>query len=610
MVDAMQDSVSPQPRMLQRAARALALLLCLHLAGCATLWGGGEQEKAPVEAGEKRDRSQQRVRIFITGVKGDLRTAVSGALELKGLMSRQDASDALVRRVHARAAKQMAKALQPFGYYHAKVDSTLELEGKTWIARFKVDPGEPTLVASADVSVAGPGGEDKTVKRAVAAFAPAPETILDHAVYEASKAKIGDALAERGYLDANLVEKRVGVRLAEHSARIRLKFESGPRFRFAQTRFEGAQFPDHLLQGYLPYKVGQDYRQDRLVELQQRLLDSDYFGEVEIETDQAHAHDQQVPIVVRLRPAKRTVYTGGVSFGTDSGAGVQGGANRRWLNDRGHKASVRAEISQNLNTLGGQYVIPLPGADRESWVASLSYRDETTDTSTQKVSNLFLARQLEHEHGSFAWGLAAQSGDFEVGELPGSSTLVYPEARWFRRLTDDFLAPRQGWSLSAEARATPGGGDAAFAQFKAEAKLLMPHGDNRWLARLTLGALWTDDFDAMPPQLRFFAGGDRSLRGFGYQTLGPPNALGNVGGGKYLAVGSFEYEKHLFGEFGVAGFVDAGNAFSAGDFEIAAGVGVGLRWRSPVGLVRVDLAQPVAGEGDGLRLHLTIGPEL
>ena len=134
----MQDSVFRLPRMLHRAARALALLLCLHLAGCATLWGGGDQERAPVTAGEKRDRSQQRVRIFITGVKGDMRTAVSGALELKGLMSRQDASDALVRRVHARAAKQMAKALQPFGYYHAKVDSTLELEGKTWIARFKV----------------------------------------------------------------------------------------------------------------------------------------------------------------------------------------------------------------------------------------------------------------------------------------------------------------------------------------------------------------------------------------------------------------------------------------------------------------------------------------
>jgi translocation and assembly module TamA len=122
--------------------------------------------------------------------------------------------------------------------------------------------------------------------------------------------------------------------------------------------------------------------------------------------------------------------------------------------------------------------------------------------------------------------------------------------------------------------------------------------------------LWTDDFDSMPPNLRFFAGGDRSLRGFGFQELGPLNSIGEVNGGRYLAVGSLEYERHLFGDFGLAGFVDAGNAFDAGDFEVAAGVGLGLRWRSPVGLVRVDLAAPVAGDGDGLRLHLVIGPEI
>ncbi|MBV6412695.1 MAG: Translocation and assembly module subunit TamA [Xanthomonadales bacterium] len=601
----------PLPLVLSGLARAACpLLLALQLGACALFGAGRVDEAQAVDAQAPRDRSQQRVRIFISGVKGEMKEAVSGALELKGLMSRADASDALVRRVHRRAAGQMKKALQPFGHYHAEIGSTLELQDKTWFARFQVDPGPPTTVAGNAIEVAGPGGEDRRVQRAVAAFEPRVGEILDHRLYEAAKNRIADALAERGYLDARLVEKRVAVRLAERSARVRLKFESGPRFRFAQTRFEGAQLPDEVLAGYLPYQPGQAYRQDRLIELQQRLLDSDYFGEVEIETEQERAVDQQVPIIVRLRPAARTVYTGGLAIGSDSGVGVQGGINRRWLNDRGHKASLRSEISQRLNTFGGQYIIPLPGADRTSWVASLGYRDETTDTSTQKVANLYLAHQHEHEHGSLSWGLAAQSGDFEVGEVPGSSTLVYPEVRFFRRMADDFLAPRQGWSLAVDLRATPGGGDATFAQARAEARLLRPHGDNRWLARLTLGTLWTDDFDKMPPQLRFFAGGDRSLRGFGYQALGPPNALGKVGGGKYLAVTSFEYEKHLFDGFGVAGFVDAGNAFNAGDFELAAGVGVGLRWRSPVGLVRVDLAQPVAGDGDGLRLHLTIGPEL
>lgn len=595
-----------------RAALRLALIALPLLGGCA--WLGGrvaDEERTEAEAAA-RDRSQQRVRIFISGVSGDMRKAVSRSLELKGLMSRSDASDALVRRVYGRAAGQMSKALQPFGHYHARVEGTLELQGQTWFARFKVDPGPPTLIAETDVKVLGPGGEDRSVQRAVAAFRPQLGEVLDHRVYEAGKLKIADVLADRGFLDAEAREHRVAVRLADQSARVRLHFESGERHAFGAVRFVGAQLPEEVLQGYLPFRTGQPYRTDRLIDLQQRLLDADYFSEVEIETRHDDLEGLQVPIEVSVTPAPRTIYTGGVALGTDSGFGVQGGITRRWVNERGHKASGRAELGQRLTQIGGQYQIPIPGEERRSWTASLGYRDEETDTSTQKITTLFVGRQRETMEGTLALGVAAQSGDFEVGDLPGESTLWYPEIRFTRRRADDLLAPREGWSLQAEARVAPGlGGDVKLAQLRTEAKLLRPHGErNRWLARVTLGALWTDDFDLLPPQLRFFAGGDRNLRGFDFQGLGPSNELGKAKGGRYLAVGSFEYERHLVGDFGVAGFVDAGNAFDAGDFELAAGVGIGLRWRSPLGLVRVDLAAPVAGDGDGPRLHLLIGPEL
>jgi translocation and assembly module TamA len=178
-------------------------------------------------------------------------------------------------------------------------------------------------------------------------------------------------------------------------------------------------------------------------------------------------------------------------------------------------------------------------------------------------------------------------------------------------VVDDPINPREGYSFSAEVRVAPALGDAAFAQARLESRWLQPIGaQDRLLLRAQAGALWTDDFSSLPPQLRFFAGGDRSLRGFGYQTLGPRNSRGFVRGGEFLAIASAEYERHLFDEYGIAGFVDAGNAFDSGDTSLAAAIGVGVRWRSPVGLVRLDLAQPVAGDGDGLRLHLLIGPEL
>jgi len=596
-----------------RPARWAALSLVLALSPACALFGERANETGEESSvGRTRDRSAQRVRVFIRGLQGEMRTSASSAIELKGLMNRPDASDALIRRVHGRAHDQIKKALQPFGYYHVSVSSTLELQGTTWSARFVIELGTPTTVTEVNLSVTEPAKDDDKVKDALEDFQPETGAIIDHRVYEAGRNRIADALAAQGFLDAKMPEHRVAVRLADHSARIALKFESGPRFKFGETRFDGAHLPTDVLSGYRPYDVGDDYRQDRILELQQRLLESDYFAEVEIETDRENADGIIVPIIVRTTPAKRTVYSGGVSLGTDSGFGVQAGLTRRWVNERGHKLNAGAEFSQRLKVLGAQYLIPIPGKDKRAWIASLGYRDEETDTSTQELVTGLLARQRENENGSLILGLGVQSGDFVVGEEPGSSTLVYPEVRWSRRRVDDFLNPREGWAVMTEARAAPSGvGDASFAQVRADARLLRPRGElDRWFARVQLGALWTDDFSKIPPILRYFAGGDRSMRGFGYQTLGPTNARGLVVGGHYLAVATFEYERHLTGDFGLAGFVDAGNAFDAGNFELAVGAGVGLRWRSPLGLVRVDLAHPFKGDDSGLRLHLLIGPEL
>jgi translocation and assembly module TamA len=121
------------------------------------------------------------------------------------------------------------------------------------------------------------------------------------------------------------------------------------------------------------------------------------------------------------------------------------------------------------------------------------------------------------------------------------------------------------------------------------------------------------DFDKLPPELRFFAGGDRSIRGYGFQTIGPQNENGLVVGGRYLAVASAEYEYYFTRNWGIATFVDAGDAFSTfGNFRTRIGSGLGLRWRSPVGMLRADIGTPVHDPDGktGIELHLVIGPDL
>ena len=120
-----------------------------------------------------------------------------------------------------------------------------------------------------------------------------------------------------------------------------------------------------------------------------------------------------------------------------------------------------------------------------------------------------------------------------------------------------------------------------------------------------------DDFNVLTPDLRFFAGGDRSIRGFDYQQLGTTNAAGLVVGGENLVVASAELERYFLPRWGAAVFVDGGDAFRSGEFDKNIGAGIGLRWRSPVGVLRVDFAKPVSSDlADEWRIHFSVGPDL
>jgi translocation and assembly module TamA len=126
----------------------------------------------------------------------------------------------------------------------------------------------------------------------------------------------------------------------------------------------------------------------------------------------------------------------------------------------------------------------------------------------------------------------------------------------------------------------------------------------------TIPSFLEGEFDQLPPSIRFFAGGDHSVRGYDYKSLGPKNVEGDVIGGKNLLAGSVEYEHRLFDKWGVAAFYDVGNAFDGVSAPLKHGAGVGVRWLSPVGAVRIDVAVALSEEDSyPLRLHITVGPD-
>jgi translocation and assembly module TamA len=564
------------------------------------------------------------VQLAVDGVDDTLKSAVSAGVELSQYATRE-VSEAQIRRLYERAPEQARAALEPYGYYAAEVQGSLEQVGADWRVTLHVTPGQPVMVTAVQLSLDAKAAEIPGVRRARRALEKLKDQPFNHGSYDAARDALSGALTASGFLDARLVTRRVEVNRGERSAVIRLAWEAGQRYRYGRIVMDGSPFRDGFLDRYVPFKPGDYFSQDQLLQLQQALNGADYFSVVNVLPDLDHAKDGVVDIHVQLAPAKRTIYTGGPFIGTDTGLGVRAGMERRWINRRGHKWKNEIVLAQRLKTLSTLYSIPLPGDDQRSFNFGANFRDADTSTSKSRTLEL-VANESRLWHGwTRTVGLHALSGTFTVGKRSGEkdnadgiehgrSTLFYPEASLSRKQADNPSFVRHGWSIDIYARSTVGTllSDASFSQLAADAKWIYAFSRrDRLILRGNLGHTWTNSFDMLPPQLRFFAGGDRSVRGYGFQTIGPRNSADRVIGGKDLLVASTEVEHYFTRNWGMAAFVDAGNAFNGIDYRPRVGAGLGVRWLSPVGMIRVDLGTPIHdSRRHGVELHLVIGPDL
>jgi translocation and assembly module TamA len=196
-----------------------------------------------------------------------------------------------------------------------------------------------------------------------------------------------------------------------------------------------------------------------------------------------------------------------------------------------------------------------------------------------------------------------------------TESALYPGMQLTSRNVADAesLFTRKGYSWSADVR---GGSDSlqsstSFLRFSVTGNLVMPLAERiRFLLRSEYGAIDVDDLSRLPPSQRFFAGGDRSVRGYRYEKLGPTDTTGAVVGGRYLLTTSVELDYLFFRNYGAAVFYDAGNAANEPWPDVKTSVGIGMRWRSPVGILRIDIAHPLDDLDTDYRLHLSIGSDL
>ncbi len=549
------------------------------------------------------------VKVQLEGVDGDQTKNVEAFLSIYRERDAESLTEGRVQRLHERAPEQIKEALAPFGLYRVSVESELTPAADgNWVAKYRITPGSPIPLGKLDVRVTGEGSAEPD-QPDLGLKSGEPFT---HAAYEAAKAKLKGFARERGYLDARFAQSRVEVDLDAYRADVTIVLETGPRFYFGEISFEQEGFDPAFLRKFVDVSPGEPFSDKALLGLQGALINTDYFSNVEVHPRLAETADQRVPVDVNLTRSKANRYRFGLGYGTDTGVRGTVDWTRRYIGEQGHSAGVELLLSPALQRLDAYYRIPLENPRKE--FAQFRASGERYDTDSRKGT----LASLRAEHNTFfdKWQqILAVDYDYEVPEddLESEYYNLMPNAAWTWKVLDDPIFTRSGVRVDFKVQGSYEGllSSSSFLQGYTRVKAIYPPLENtRLIARAELGASLADTVGDIPTSRRFYAGGDNSVRGYAYEELSPEDADGKKTGGKHLVFGSLEVDHRVTGDWFGAAFVDAGNAFNDfGNMDLKPSAGVGVRWLSPVGLIRFDIAKPLQDDGD-IRIHLVIGPDL
>lgn len=525
-----------------------------------------------------------------------------------------DADTWLVRRRFRALETEVRSALEPFGYYDPTIEKTLVLDEKCWRASITIDVGNPVLLRNVDISVSTPSEGKQDFSDIGASSTLVPGAPLRHVNYETLKENLQVRAAERGYVEAKFRANVIDVWPDQQNADVALHYESGPRYDIGEIRLEQDFLEESLVRAFLEFDTGMPFDSRLLNQAYGDLSLSGYFSRIELLPVYEEASNREIPIRVLLEPADRIEYTIGAGFSTDTGPRFRAGFENRRLNSKGHRFKSDIGVSAVIQAITAEHRRPMadPRTEWLSYTAALTREDSTTFNSDTARVGFRLSKRI-----SSNW-LRTLSTDFsyerfDVGAESSRTRLTLPGVSFDHKRADRDIFPTRGRRLTVDFRGTGEflGSDTSFLQAVANGRLVRSiSSKSRLLARATIGVTAKSEFDELPPSVRFFAGGDESVRGFGFQSLGPRDDLGNVIGGSNLLVASIEYEHLLRGNFYGAVFLDAGNAFDNLDFDAAVGAGIGVKWFSPVGPLRFYLAHPLNKSDRNVRLHVRLGADL
>jgi translocation and assembly module TamA len=586
------------------------------------------------------------IEIEVRGVDGPMLANVLAYLSFERYKNSDNLSQHFVERLQERSEREVRSALRPFGFYEptvaSKVTPELRSGDQKYIVTIDISTGKPVLVDEVDVRVTGAGANDKRFTDITDSLKLRSGVRLNHADYEELKGRLLRTAATFGYLDARMTRNEMRVDPAAYAADIEIAFETGPQYYFGETRISQDVVDEALVRRFLRYEPGQPFDATELLRTQFALDDSLYFSTVEVLPEDRDSTQLTVPIAITAEANRRNRYSFGVGYGTDTEVRGTAAWEDRRVNRRGHRFRTEVKASALLQSLDSRYLVPIGDPATERFTLALTGEherladiDEQSENFTPSLTHLRSFFGRDWQRVSYLELLHTES-EFVTSGRRNTQTLLIPGIS-FSLVPDKYLGEALFTrTLFAELRGSHNslGSDSDFLQARVQAERVFDLGAaKRWhvLVRGDIGATALSKTSDLAPSQRFFAGGDRSVRGFGVNDLSPVEQATNANGvpivdennnpvfekvgGKHLAAGSVELIRDLPRNFAVAVFADAGNAFDDFSDPLMYSVGIGIRFKLPVVSVGIDIAQALttpAGSNDrpGPRLHLNFSPVL
>nr|WP_217282238.1 autotransporter assembly complex family protein [Klebsiella michiganensis] len=554
------------------------------------------------------------VRLQVEGLSGELEKNVRA--QLSTIQSDEVTPD---RRFRARVDDAIREGLKALGYYEPTIDFDLRpppARGRQVLIA-KVTPGEPVRIGGTDVILRGGARTDRDYLDLLNTR-PAIGTVLNHGDYDSFKSSLTRVALRKGYFDSEFNKSQLGVSLDRHQAFWDIDYNSGERYRFGPVTFEGSQIRDEYLQNLVPFKQGDYYTSQDLAELNRRLAATGWFSSVVVAPQFDKSRQTKVlPLQGVVSPRKENTVETGVGYSTDVGPRVKGTWRKPWMNSYGHSLTSSLSLSAPEQQLDFSYKVPLLKSPLEQYYLMQGgfKRTDLNDTKSDSTT-LAVSRYWEMSSGwQRALNLRWSLDHFTQANVTNTTMLIYPGVSVNRTRSRGGLMPTWGDSqrYSVDYSNTMWGSDINFIVMQAQDVWIRTLYDrHRFVVRGNLGWIEADNFSKVPPDLRFFAGGDRSIRGYKYKSISPKDDDGKLMGASKLATGSLEYQYNVSGKWWGAVFVDSGEAVSdIRESNFKTGAGLGVRWQSPVGPIKLDIARPIGDkEEHGLQFYIGLGPEL